>query len=123
MANSSLARLLLNFKRLPYRTQWTEYPDLEPVLKKIVEPNGPSGFAPYTSPAATFPGGETIMDSLAIAKHIESQHPSPPVHLDDPRVATIANDMLPKIMGVLRPIYVRDRSSLSHQLSPIFPCS
>lgn len=70
-------------------------------------PNGPDGFAAYTIPAATFPAGNSLMDSLTIAKHIESQYPSPPAHMDDPRVTSIANEMIPKIMGPLRNIYVR----------------
>jgi hypothetical protein len=30
------ARLVLNYKNIPYRTEWVEYPDLAPTLSKLV---------------------------------------------------------------------------------------
>jgi len=29
------ARLALNYKRIPYKTEWVEYPDLEPKFKAL----------------------------------------------------------------------------------------
>ena len=33
--NTWKTRAALNFKRVPYKTEWTTYPDLEPKLKSL----------------------------------------------------------------------------------------
>lgn len=79
------ARLILNYKTLPYRTHWTEYPDLAPTLTALgVPPNAPgTAFMPYSSPTIRLPHqGDVIMHSAAIAGRLEALHPTPSLRLD-----------------------------------------
>jgi hypothetical protein len=41
------ARFLLNYKSLPYKTEWTEYPDIAPKFKALYLP-----LAPHPPPSA-----------------------------------------------------------------------
>ncbi|KAK5674606.1 hypothetical protein LTS10_012607 [Elasticomyces elasticus] len=81
----SSARLSLNYKGLPYRTEWTEYPDLNNKLSSLGCPPNPPGtnYVDYSSPAARFPDGTFVMDSLRIAHALEKLQPEPSLHLDN----------------------------------------
>ncbi|KAK0302706.1 hypothetical protein LTR82_017781 [Friedmanniomyces endolithicus] len=59
---ASSARLLLNYKKIPYDTDWMEYPDLQQKFKAL--------YAAHKSPS---------VPSLII---LESLYPSPPLHLE-----------------------------------------
>jgi hypothetical protein len=37
--NDAIARLVLNFKNIPFETVWLEYPDVEPTLKPLLVPS------------------------------------------------------------------------------------
>ena len=103
-ADTSLARLLLNLKGIPYKTEWIEYPDLAPTLKSFGIPPNPEGTA-YTSPTIRI-GDKYIMDSLKIATELEKQYPSPPLHVDSPLVSKVQNIVLGGIgslRGVIMP--------------------
>ncbi|KXT13826.1 hypothetical protein AC579_35 [Pseudocercospora musae] len=79
------ARLVLNYKSIPYQTQWIEYPDIAPSFKSLgISPNDPTvnPNATYSSPAITLPDGRHIMDSLAIAHELEKLYPSPSLKFD-----------------------------------------
>ncbi|KAF7188529.1 Glutathione S-transferase-like protein ustS [Pseudocercospora fuligena] len=79
------ARLVLNYKHIPYKTQWVEYPDLAPTFKSLgIPPNDPTvnPNATYSSPAISLPDGRHIMDSLAIAHELEKLYPSPSLSFD-----------------------------------------
>ena len=99
--DTSLARLLLNFKGIPYKTEWIEYPDLAPTFKSFGIPPNPEGAA-YTSPTARI-GDRYIMDSLKIATEFEKQYPSPPLHVDSPLVSKVQSIVSGGI-GSLRPV-------------------
>lgn len=105
--NIHLVRLVLNFKDLPYTTEWTEYPDLEPTLSGLgVKPNDPSSaMASYTAPTVKLPDGTFIMDSWPIVQHLEKENPTPSLHLDSPYLKKI-QDLMPKLMPTLSPIYL-----------------
>ncbi|EME46496.1 hypothetical protein DOTSEDRAFT_70488 [Dothistroma septosporum NZE10] len=80
------ARLVLNYKNLPYKTQWVEYPDLASTFKSNGIPPNDSKVNPnaeYSSPALKHPDGHCTMDSLAIAHELEKAHPIPSLRLDD----------------------------------------
>lgn len=104
------ARMALNYKKIPYRTEWIEYPDLAPTFQKLDIPPNDSKLNPnsqYSIPAAKLPDGRYIMDSLAIAQELENFQPKPSLHLDDPAVQRMQASVL-KIMATLGPdIYVR----------------
>lgn len=73
-------RMILNYIEIPFTTEWVEYPDIEPTLKKMsIEPQ-PAGPA-YTLPAIK-DGDICIMDRLAIFDHLKNHYSSP---LFDPK--------------------------------------
>ncbi|KAK5736575.1 hypothetical protein LTR17_007394 [Elasticomyces elasticus] len=74
-----------NMNGLPYRTEWTEYPDLNNKLSSLGCPPNPPGtnYVDYSSPAARLPGGTYVMDSLRIAHALEKLQPEPSLHLDN----------------------------------------
>ncbi|KAF9474207.1 hypothetical protein BDN70DRAFT_885085 [Pholiota conissans] len=72
-------RYSLNYKGIPYETEWVEYPDIEGHCKKLgIAPTGHR--APfYTLPAIHDPSTDTyIADSLKIAEYLEKTYPSTP---------------------------------------------
>ncbi|KAH8679078.1 hypothetical protein BGZ60DRAFT_428882 [Tricladium varicosporioides] len=100
-------RLALNYKNIPYETQWVEYPDIKSVLSPHVPPNPPNSFADYTIPTMQFPPNNYIMDSRAIATHLESLHPPPQfpsLHLDSPYLSKV-EAILPKVTDALRGVW------------------
>jgi glutathione S-transferase len=78
-----LLRVVLNYKGIPYRTEWVEFPDIEPLSKKLgIEPtdhNSDDGSPLYTLPAIHDPStGVYIADSTAIAEYLEKTYPNTP---------------------------------------------
>ncbi|KAL8900045.1 MAG: hypothetical protein Q9207_005883 [Kuettlingeria erythrocarpa] len=90
--NPLKTRLILNYKNLPYRTHWLEFPDIAPHFESLVISPNAQG-KPYTVPAIHFPStdahpvDEYIMGSEAIAAALEKAYPDPPLHLDAPELA------------------------------------
>jgi len=101
--------MILNYKDIPYTTEWVEYPDLAPKFKALsIPPNpkdAPGYFAEYSSPAIKYANGTYQMDSWPIAHSLEKQYPTPSLHLDDPIVVQI-RDHLPNIMGPIRALLI-----------------
>ncbi|KAK3684544.1 hypothetical protein LTR37_020186 [Vermiconidia calcicola] len=77
-------RLVLNYKQIPYKTEWTEYPDLAPKLKSLgVQANEPgTAFADYSSPTVRLMDGTMVMNSINIVSALEQRYPEPTLHLD-----------------------------------------
>ncbi|KAK4870207.1 hypothetical protein LT330_005261 [Penicillium expansum] len=74
-------RLMLNYKSIPYKTIFLEFPDIEPTLKGLGLVLGESA-SKYTVPAIHHvPTNTYMMDSLPIAEFLESTYPNPPVPL------------------------------------------
>jgi len=96
-------RLILNYKGIPYKTTWVEYPDIEPTLSPHLPPN-PSPAIPYTIPSIRS-GSTYIMDSRAIAAHLEASYPSPPLHLDSPVLPEVQS-LLSKLLEPLRGVWM-----------------
>ncbi|KAK4129679.1 hypothetical protein N657DRAFT_640345 [Parathielavia appendiculata] len=96
-------RMLLNYKGLDYRTEWVEYPDIQPTLSPHLPPNGID--VPYTIPTIRLPSGTYVTDSRKIAAALEEAHPSPPIHLDSPTLAKL-EDLMRRIMVALQPVYI-----------------
>ncbi|GAM43979.1 hypothetical protein TCE0_060f19229 [Talaromyces pinophilus] len=78
-------RLMLNYKRIPYKTIFLEFPDIEPTLKELGLNPGKTATgsqSKYTVPAIHhIPTNTYIMDSAAIAQFLESTYPEPAVPL------------------------------------------
>ena len=77
------SRVVLNYKGIPYRTEWVEYPDIEAVSKKLgIKPTGRKrdGSPLYTLPAIHDPStGVYIADSFVIADYLEKTYPDTPL--------------------------------------------
>ncbi|KAK5197446.1 hypothetical protein LTR99_007816 [Exophiala xenobiotica] len=99
-------RLVLNYKSIPYKTEWTEYPDLKPKFEKFgIPPNQTGAGAAYSSPAIRMPDGSYVMDSRRIVDALESLQPTPPLHLDSPYQARI-EDLTKQIVDSIRPVFM-----------------
>ncbi|KAK0731956.1 putative glutathione S-transferase [Lasiosphaeris hirsuta] len=96
------SRMLLNYKGLDYRTEWTEYPDIKPRLESHLPPNEKG--TDYTIPTIRLPDDTYVMDSRKIADAINARYPSPPLTLDSPALARI-EALKPQIMGKIRGAY------------------
>ncbi|KAK3074890.1 hypothetical protein LTR53_002280 [Teratosphaeriaceae sp. CCFEE 6253] len=94
--NTWKVRATLNLKRIPYLTEWVEYPHIGPLLSgKGVKPNEESVAPwPYTLPAVQFETGETMMDSVAIIKRLEEMYPSPSLHLESGYTSRVKSVLL-----------------------------
>ncbi|KAH6721613.1 hypothetical protein BKA61DRAFT_639607 [Leptodontidium sp. MPI-SDFR-AT-0119] len=79
-------RMLLNYKRIPYKTIFLEFQDIEPSFKElgITPPESAAGNKiKYTVPAIHHVPTKTyIMDSTPIAQFLESTYPNPPLPLN-----------------------------------------
>ncbi|KAK8004321.1 hypothetical protein PG989_004040 [Apiospora arundinis] len=74
-------RLMLNYKQIPYKTIFLEFPDIEPTLKELGLAPNESGHK-YTVPAIHHVPTDThLMGSLPIAEFLESTYPDHPVPL------------------------------------------
>ena len=80
--------MVLNYKNIPYKTEFIEYPDVAPTLKSFgLPPNEDS--TPYTIPTIRDANGKYIMDSRKIVVELEKQYPEPSLHLDSPLLAKV----------------------------------
>jgi len=80
--NTWKARFALNFKGVPYKTEWVEYPDIESHNIKLgIEPTSKKadGRPHYTLPAIHDPStGVYIAESLKIAEYLDKTYPDTP---------------------------------------------
>ena len=85
--NCSLARLVLNYKSIPYTTEWIDLVDIPTRLEshgvqpKPPESSGAAKGAQYTLPTVKI-DKTFIMDSVNIVAQLESQYPESSLHLD-----------------------------------------
>ncbi|KAF1944445.1 hypothetical protein EJ02DRAFT_452309 [Clathrospora elynae] len=104
--NPLKTRMILNYKKIDYTTEWVEYPDLAPTFKTLgIPPNpkdAPGYYADYSSPAIKYPDGTYQMDSWPIAHELEKRYPNPSLHLDDPIVLKI-RDHISNMVGPIVP--------------------
>ena len=98
------ARLVLNLKGIPYKTEWLEYPVIAPTLESFgIPPNGPSAM-PYTCPTIRI-SDQYVMDSRKIADVLEKEHPSPSLHLDSPVLKQV-EELSPQCTMALAPVFL-----------------
>ncbi|KAJ7439108.1 hypothetical protein FB451DRAFT_1107440 [Mycena latifolia] len=75
-------RYALNFKGIPYKTVWVEYPDIERVSRELgAAParSKPDGRPHYTLPMIHDPStGAVISDSTKIAEYLDATYPDAP---------------------------------------------
>lgn len=53
--------MALNYKKLPYKTEWVEYPDIKPTFEALgIAPNTRDPKYQYFCPAARLPNGQYV---------------------------------------------------------------
>lgn len=75
-------RYALNYKGLPLKTEWIEYPDIADLYPKLgIKATAQKGGKPYyTLPVIHDPNtGSTISESAAIVKYLDKTYPQTPV--------------------------------------------
>jgi len=101
------ARAVLNYKRIPYRTEWLEFVDVAGLRKKPgIKPTSQrkDGSPFYTLPAIHDPStGVYIADSFAIAEYLEKTYPDTPSVFPDNTVG---------IQKTFEPAFLQNISSL-----------
>lgn len=101
--NAAPARLVLNYKGIPYKTEWLEYPDLEPTFKSFGIPPNAEGSA-YSIPTIRI-GDKYVVDSAKIAAELEKQYPSPSLHLGSPALLKV-QQLMPKCVEGLKGLFM-----------------
>ncbi|SMR49307.1 unnamed protein product [Zymoseptoria tritici ST99CH_3D1] len=93
-------RLVLNYKKIPYQTEWLKHAEIEPTLSAL-------GITPtpvkYTVPAIKQTDGTGVMDSAVIAPVLEKHVPQPTLHLEN----NLHNQLGPLVgrsLGPLMPV-------------------
>ncbi|KAI0647967.1 hypothetical protein C8Q79DRAFT_541972 [Trametes meyenii] len=80
--NTWKTRYCLNYKGLPYRTVWVEYPDIEAVLRNIgalPTTTKADGSPLYTLPAIYDPNTKiALAESFEIARYLDKTYPDTP---------------------------------------------
>ena len=112
----------MNFKGIPYKTEWVEFPDIEAVVKK--QGGAPTGKKPdgspfYTLPMIFDPSTKTVVtESSNIAKYLDKTYSNTPQLFPAGTTAlqtVFLDTVVPGILGPLaRLIIVR----LTERLSP-----
>ncbi|RAL65694.1 hypothetical protein DID88_005362 [Monilinia fructigena] len=98
------ARLLLNYKEIPYKTIWIEYPDITPTFKSLgITPN-PTGI-PYTIPTIRLPDSTYHQDSYSIASTLDASYPDPSLKITSPHLSQV-EDLIPKLQLSIRPLWM-----------------
>ncbi|KAF7419222.1 hypothetical protein PC9H_001809 [Pleurotus ostreatus] len=116
-------RFILNYKRLPYRTVWLEFPDVEATLRSINAPPSAvrnDGRPSYTLPVIVDPVQSPTPRILSnvnnIAEYLESSYPARPIFPEGSRalqslfVHFVQNSFAQPLLPIMVP--------LSHQRLP-----
>ncbi|KAF9445115.1 hypothetical protein P691DRAFT_735531 [Macrolepiota fuliginosa MF-IS2] len=123
-------RYVLNYKKLPHKTIFVEFPDIEDELKKAgIPPSGkkPDGVTPhYTCPSIIDDAtGAVVSDSYKIAEYLDKAYPDTPKLFPPGTEALQAAfyDHFPQVLAPLWPIVlprvprvVMDERSAEHYI-------
>ena len=96
--------MVLNYKSIPYKTTFLEYPSVAPTFQSLGIPPNKEG-TPYTIPTIRDATGKYIVDSRAIATELEKQYPEPSLHLDSPKLEKMEELFMKAITG-LRAVFL-----------------
>ncbi|KIW93259.1 uncharacterized protein Z519_05864 [Cladophialophora bantiana CBS 173.52] len=114
-------RLMLNYKHIPYRTIFLEFPDIEPTLKGLglVPSESAAGSKiKYTVPAIQHvPSNTYMMDSVPIAQFLESTYPDPPV----PLTSELGSEIEAKARAVIGKVFYT--STMPREINILSPRS
>ncbi|KDR83256.1 hypothetical protein GALMADRAFT_89103 [Galerina marginata CBS 339.88] len=107
-ANTWKTRYTLNIMGLPFKTEWVEYPDIEPLAKKLGIPptsKKPDGSPYYTLPAIYDPSTKTyVSESQLIAEYLNRTYPDSP-SLFPNNTLGLQSAFEPMFMANIRPLW------------------
>lgn len=110
-------RLVLNYKSIPYTTEWLTHAQIQDKLASTgLPPNQPTGkpgpqSSPYTLPSIRLADGKLAMDSALIAPLLEERYPSPSLHLENKlheQAGALLGQVAFPLLGVLYPKIMRN---------------
>jgi len=101
------SRLVLNYKQLPYHTEWLDHTNIGATLSSLgIPPNtSASKGSEYTLPTIRLSDGSYVMDSAVIAEKLESLHPTPSLHMESGTQDKAAK-VVGMIAGPLVPVFI-----------------
>ncbi|KAF9464054.1 hypothetical protein BDZ94DRAFT_1257437 [Collybia nuda] len=106
--NTCKTRYSLNFKGIPYKTEWVEYPDIEAVCRKlgiVTAYKKEDGTPLYTLPAIYDPStGTALADSILIAEYLDEKYPETP-KLFPPGTRSLQQAALQAFASTLDPLW------------------
>ena len=98
-------RLILNYKSIPYHTEWVDHQTIAPTFQRLgITPNTSGGSA-YTVPTIRLPDGTFIRDSAVIAERLERMYPENRL-IFDPVTQAAAEQAITAIATALSPIFI-----------------
>ena len=101
------ARASLNYKQIPYKTEWIEYPDIAPRFQELgVTPNDKetNPRSTYSCPAVRLPDGTIVMDSRKVAAALDRLQPEPSLHTADAAAVDQAQGVVNRVVGAVAPL-------------------
>ncbi|KAF8659866.1 hypothetical protein AX16_001750 [Volvariella volvacea WC 439] len=123
--NAWKIRYALNYKGLPYKTEWVEYPNIAAICKRIgAAPTAANrlGQSPFYSVPVIrdLTSNRVISDSIAIARYLDEQYPDTPkvLRIDEgfgvlqyaflqafrnPILSVLMQFCVPKVIHILNP--------------------
>ncbi|TFK45007.1 hypothetical protein BDQ12DRAFT_673949 [Crucibulum laeve] len=118
--NTWKARYCLNYKGIPYRTEWIEFPDIEAKCSSLGIPPTSHKFGKdhYTLPAIHDPTtGISLADSIAIAEYLDTTYPDTPIVFPS-GTAALQYAFLDAYLPTLRPFWRFSLPVLADKLNP-----
>ena len=114
---------MLNYKGLPYKTEWVEYPDIAGLCKKLGASHTsykPDGSPHYTLPVIWDPNTNTaVSDSIQIARYLDKTYPGTPLVIPpetDALITVFDYVWMPLIVVKLQPLMLPHACA---QLNPV----
>jgi glutathione S-transferase len=121
-------RIILNYKNIPHKTEWVEFPDVATVAERIGAPHTVlrSGGRPlYTVPILRDPATERCLSgSLQIALNLERMHPDTPTLFPrgtEDAIVAFNTQFVPTVARALAKLLVaRTWAQLNEESKPYF---
>ena len=117
-----LLRYGLAYKGLAFKTEWVEYPDIEPLCKKLgAPPTGTKGDGSplYTLPVIYDPQTKTVVEeSFKIAKYLDQTYPDTPRLIPDNTAGLQSGFRVGFELNVVIPLYDLVVLAVHNNLNP-----
>lgn len=122
MYSLTLYRYALNIKKLPYKTVWVEYPDIEALYHKLgisAAIHRRDGSPYYTLPIIHDPSTDTLIpDSLKIVQYLDKTYPETPTLIPEGTHALHAAFNNGAIWSVQGPLFKLSVAAVCNMLNP-----